>query len=197
MCTTERLNYEGPQDMSIDIFKKVAEELFPTLLELHPTNIGEPLCSPWFKKMVTTMKHYGVMLDLTTNGTLITKEIADLILPVLSDIKISFDGAEKETFENIRQGAVFDMVCENIRQIVQMRDQKKTANYPTVSLQMTLMKKNIHQLPAVMNLAYQLGADRVKAYHLFSNSPDMDQEITIEGSDEILKEAYNTGKGEG
>jgi MoaA/NifB/PqqE/SkfB family radical SAM enzyme len=67
MCDARRKHNDLLQ-MDLNTFNKISSELFPYLIELHPTNIGEPLCSPWFELLCKTMAHYGVMLDLTTNG---------------------------------------------------------------------------------------------------------------------------------
>ena len=160
--------------MDEQVFRRVSEELFPTLVELHPTNLGEPLTWPLFEALCYELARFGVLLDLTTNGTLLQHKRIQWIRPIARDIKISFDGATRETFERLRRGARFDAVCDNVRQLVaELHDSPRK---PTVSLQMTLMKSNYHELPALVRLGAELGVQRVKAYHLFSFSPEMDAE---------------------
>jgi radical SAM protein with 4Fe4S-binding SPASM domain len=178
MCNINRPN-EHAVDMNIDIFKKLAIEVLPYIIEFHPTNIGEPLCSPWFNEMCNILKRYGVLLDLTTNGMLLKHDIIDTIIPILKDIKISFDGSKKETLEKIRKGAHYDKVIRNINAIIKSRKRMEPSQEPTITLQMTLMKSNINELLDAIHLAYELGVDRLKAYHLFSYDPDMDKEIAI------------------
>ena len=98
------------EQMAKSDFDKIVQKLFPTLMEVHPTNIGEPLISPWFDYLTEKAFEYGVLLDITSNGTLLSEEKIKKILPSLLDIKISFDGAKKETFEKIRKGADYDSV---------------------------------------------------------------------------------------
>lgn len=57
--------------MDAAVFERVVAELFPTLIELHPTNLGEPLTWPLFERLCAEMDRHGVLLDLTTNGTLL------------------------------------------------------------------------------------------------------------------------------
>lgn len=182
--TTDRCNLTCPicqipgskkkVQMSLGIFERVVEELFPTLIELHPTNVGEPLVSPWFGYMCEQMERFGVLLDLTTNGTLLDDKRISKIIPILRDIKISFDGATKKTFEEKRRGAKFESVCNNIQNLCKtICNCNSKAN---VSLQMTLMKSNYLELPGLIELADKLGVNCVKAYHLFSFSPEMDKE---------------------
>ncbi len=181
--------------MNKKFFIKIAQELFPYLVELHPTNIGEPLCSPWFSFLCDTMAHYGVLLDLTTNGTLLNRQNIAQILPILADIKISFDSVKKDTLERIRRGANFETLCSNIQLISEMREEQSYANHPSITLQTTLMRKNFQELPEIIRFAHEKGLDRVKAFHLFSYSEKMDSEcVDLEDYDEIHKKAISLGK---
>lgn len=180
--------------MDEQVLERVVAELFPTLVELHPTNLGEPLTWPLFSKLCSEMDRHGVLLDLTTNGTLLTPERIAWIHPIARDVKVSFDGAVRETFERLRRGASFDAVCINVRRLVEMlRDARAR---PIVALQMTLMRSNYRELPALVRLAAQLGVQRVKAYHLFSFTEAMDNESLMHDLSvwpPVLEEALREG----
>lgn len=160
--------------MREDVLDRVVEQLFPTLVELHPTNVGEPLTWPLFERLCQQMADYGVLLDLTTNGTLLSDQRIAWLVPIARDIKVSFDGATRDTFERLRRGARFDAVCSNVRRLVAAL--RGSPRRPTVSLQMTLMRSNVRELPALVRLGAELGVHRVKAYHLFSFTEEMDAE---------------------
>ncbi|MBL8634341.1 MAG: SPASM domain-containing protein [Myxococcales bacterium] len=164
--------------MDRTVLDAVVRELFPTLIELHPTNVGEPFAWPLFRELCLQMEKHGVLLDLTTNGTLLDDARIDWIAPIARDVKVSMDGAQKETFERLRRGAQFDAVCANVRALVN-RLAAVTIRRPIVALQMTLMRSNVCELPALVELAAALGVPRVRAYHLFSFSADMDAEAIV------------------
>lgn len=159
-------------------WRRIADELLPTLVELHPTNLGEPFAWPHFRELCADLERYGVVLDLTTNGTLLGPDRMEWIAPVARDVKISFDGATAPTFERTRRGARFAVVCDNVRGLVARLRQVRVRR-PIVALQMTLMRSNVHELPELVRLAARLGADRVKAYHLFSFRPELDGEVLV------------------
>ncbi|MCC6216363.1 MAG: radical SAM protein [Polyangiaceae bacterium] len=155
------------------VLDRVIEELFPTLIELHPTNLGEPLLWPHFEDLCSALKRFGVLLDLTTNGLLLDEARLGWITPVARVVRVSFDGATASTFERLRSGARFDRVCENTRRLC-------AATRPgTVALQMTLMRSNYQELAALVRLAADLGANAVNAYHLFSFRPEWDEESIV------------------
>ena len=157
--------------------ENVARELFPYLVEVHPTNIGEPLLDENFDLLCSLLRKYGVLLDLTTNGTLLTPQKIQTILPILLDVKVSVDGVTQEVFERYRKGASFDQVMRNIEELVRLRARASHRQSPTITLQMTLSRSNYQELPALIKLAAKMGVDRVKAFPLFSYSLEMDAEI--------------------
>ena len=183
--TTDRCNLgcvmcQVPRDrkrasMDPGLMERVVDELFPTLIELHPTNVGEALVWPHFPALCGSMASYGVLLDLTTNGMLLDGRLLDSIEPVARDVKFSFDGAHASTFERIRQGASFERVCRNVRETARRLEGTRNGR-AIVALQMTIMRSNVSELPDLVRLAADLGAGRVKAYHLFSFTPEMDRE---------------------
>jgi len=182
--------------MPIELFNRIVEKLFPTLVEIHPTNIGEPLVSPWFNEMCAELKLYGVLLDITTNGMLLSEKVIDTITPIVKDVKISFDGVNKRTFESIRRGSIFDIVKKNTLNLVNAIEGSPRDPSPSVTLQMTLLRSNYLELPDVIRTANELGVDRVKAYHLFSPSRELDSETVIHFLDDyerILQESLTIG----
>lgn len=174
MCQihSQRGNHKLKQ-MPVSGFERIVRELFPTLIEVHPSNIGEPLLSPWFPYLCEKCKEYGVLLDITSNGSMLTESVIMSILPVLLDIKISFDGIKKETFERIRRGSDYDAIVKNITQFIRLRN--ALSSRATITLQMTLFDFNYKELPGIIKFAKELGVDKVKAYPVFSYTESIDK----------------------
>ena len=77
---------------------------------------GEPTCNPHFKELVGMCSDMGVRSAMTCNGTLLNEDYVKFLEEHgMSRIHISFDGAEKETFEKLRLGADFDKVLFNCK----------------------------------------------------------------------------------
>ena len=162
--------------------------------------MGEPILTPYFDEFPNLCRKYGVKLNLTTNGTLLTEERGRSDDHVLKDVKFSFDGRTKEIYEEIRRGAHFDQVIANIKMMVEIRDQycsqNAYADRPTLTFQVTLQYDNIDQLPDLIRLAKELGIDRVKGYHLYVFEEDQhDQSLMFhrELSNQKIAEAIALG----
>jgi radical SAM protein with 4Fe4S-binding SPASM domain len=112
-------------------------------------------------------------MEVTTNGTLLTPKIVDAILPILDTIGISFDGATKETFEHIREGARFERVVGNVRYLVERARQMPEANRPRIGLAATIMERNVRELAALVALEHELGLDFLSVTHVFPATEEM------------------------
>ncbi len=194
-CQIPRL--QKTRAMDARLLEPLAAALLPDLIELHPTNLGEPFTWPHFRRLCQLMEEHGVVLDLTTNGTLLDARRSEWIAPIARDVKISFDGATAATFERFRRGARHDRVCENVRGLVRRLRQVRVRR-PVVALQMTLMRDNVDELVPLIELAHALGADRVKAYHLFCFHPEVADQSLMEELDryaeQILPAALQRGQ---
>ena len=95
---------------------------------------------------------------------------AERIVPVSSDVKISWNGARAETQESIMLGARWDRVLENVRSFIEVRDAHAASggNRCRVTFQMTFLETNVGELADIVRLAAELGVDRVKGHHLWA-----------------------------
>jgi len=166
-------NKKRRMDVAI-IEKVVAECAGKGLREIIPSTMGEPLMYKDFPAIVDICKKYNIRMNLTTNGTFIGRgvhEWGNMILPIASDIKISWNGATKETAEKVMIGSRFEKQLENLKAFIALRDTIAITqgNRATITLQLTFMEVNLQDIPKIVKLAVSLGVDRVKGHHLWAH----------------------------
>ncbi len=177
--------------MDFQIIEEVIEEAVNYgLKEIIPSTMGEPLLYKNFIDLIELAKHRSLKINLTTNGTfprLGAEEWAKLILPTASDVKISINGAIKETNELIMEGINFKKQISNIKNFVHNRDKirKKGINHPTITFQTTFMKRNLKELPELLRLAILMDIDRFKGHHLWITHPELENESIKQDRDSI------------
>ena len=142
--------------------------------EIIPSTMGEPLLYEGIEMIFELSQYYKIKINLTTNGTfprLGVKEWAKLIIPNTTDIKISWNGATKETAEKVMIGLNFDRVTENVKALISYRNEhfQQTGYYCRITFQLTFMQNNMHELADIIRLAAQLGVDRVKGHQLWAH----------------------------
>jgi glycosyltransferase involved in cell wall biosynthesis/MoaA/NifB/PqqE/SkfB family radical SAM enzyme len=181
-----------------DIFQQ-AEKL--GVKEIIPSTMGEPLLYKQFDKIFELAEQKNIKINLTTNGTFPKKSVqewAKLIVPNTTDIKISWNGATKETSEKVMRGIDFESAIENVKEFIKYRDEyfANTGYFCRVTFQLTFMQNNMHELADIVKLAASLGVDRVKGHQLwahFEEIKDLSMKVSKESIaqwNEYVKLAY-------
>lgn len=170
-----------PRRMPIELVRRVvAEAAALGLRELIPSTMGEPLLFAEFEEILALCRKHGVKLNLTTNGTfprLGARTWAERIVPLASDVKISWNGATKETHEAVMLGVRWEQAIENVRAFIAVRDGHAAAggNRCRVTFQVTFLETNVAELPDIVRLAAELGVDRVKGHHLWAHFKEIER----------------------
>ncbi|NKC13743.1 MAG: glycosyltransferase [Gammaproteobacteria bacterium] len=163
--------------MDVSLIRRViAEAAKHGLREVIPSTMGEPLLYEHFDDIIGLCREHGVKLNLTTNGTFPrhgARAWAKRIVPVTSDVKISWNGAAKETQETVMLGSRWEQMLDNVRAFIAERDAYAATggNRCRVTFQLTFIETNIAELADIVRLAVDLGVDRVKGHHLWAHFP--------------------------
>ena len=160
MCREHNLNRSTLDDSTL---AHLIETVMPSLTECRIDSTGEAvLHRRKLEMMMAAAARHGVKVFLSSNGTLIDAETADLIAgagcPV--HIQVSLDSPVKETFEWIRRGARFEDAIAGIRNLVAARD-RLAAGRLQVSLHPALFDWNVDQTELTVRLGRELGVDYV------------------------------------
>lgn len=179
--------------MPLEMIEGVVAEAAPRgLREIIPSTMGEPLLYEQFEGIVEICHRYGVKLNLTTNGTfprLGAQGWAELIVPVTSDVKISWNGATKATHEGIMLGSRWEKVVDNVREFIGVRDAHAAAggHRCRVTFQLTFLEANVDELAAMVRLAIELGVDRVKGHHLWAHFDEIQDQSMRRSPESIAR----------
>ena len=147
------------------------------ITEIIPSTMGEPLIYKYFADFVALCYQYDIKMNLTTNGTFpkttekSVTEWAHLIVPITTDVKISWNGATAETAQKVMLKVNFDETIANVREFVRVRNEyfAQTGYYCRITFQLTFMQNNMHELADIIKLAAELDIDRVKGHHLWAH----------------------------
>lgn len=173
---------EKRQPMDFDIIRNVVAECAPFgLREIIPSTMGEPLLYHRFPDIVDLCIEYDVKLNVTTNGSFPGRtagEWAELVCPVGSDVKISWNGLTKEVQEGIMVGSPLGKRFVDLRDFIGVRDRfsDNGGNPCSITLQLTFMERNLQELPEIVKFSIDHGIDRVKGHHLWTHFPEIRSE---------------------
>ena len=136
--------------------------------------IGEPLFHPKTIEWIRRIKQeLGVKVELITNGTTLTeKKSRELIDAGLDVLWVSIDGATPESYTDVRMGAELPNIVANMKRLVKMR---AAGHYPKpeIGVAFVAMKRNIKDLPEVINIGKSIRAKYFSVSNLQPPTEDM------------------------
>ncbi len=159
-CRATATELSSPNDLPKTIALKIIKQVSQLSLPILVLSGGEPL----FRKDIYDLAAYahdcGLRVALATNGTLVDKEVARRIVESgVRRVSISLDGADAATHDAFRgiPGA-FDKAVRGLRNLKDLG--------MSVQINMTIARHNAHQLPQVLEMARELGADALHTFLL-------------------------------
>lgn len=165
--------HDNHRHLTVDEFIKLLNGVDLNRLKLvNLAGNSEPLLNPDILPIISTCRRHGIVIEMITNGMLLTPDVSKALLGCTNEVHISFAGATQETFESIRHRADFSSICANIRALVQLKNDY-FQEFPKVWINPILMKRNIHEAPAMIMLAKKLGCDGVAFSHLTVNTREL------------------------
>lgn len=182
-------HYKG--ELSLDEIKAVIDNIVTISNPILILTGGEPLLRPDIWEIIDYCHEKGAMPVVGTNATLVTDEIAKKLAEhKIPRISVSIDFATAEAHDEFRgEPGAFAASIEGV----------KAAKRHGVGVQIntTVTQKNAKDLPAIHDLAEELGVD---AFHIFMLVPTgrgsdlLEIELSPEESEEVLTWAYERQK---
>jgi GTP 3',8-cyclase len=111
--------------LAAKIIRQLAREKIRGLIF---TGGGEPLCHPDILRAVKLANKLKLDIGFITNGSLISRENAQVLLQCCTWLRVSLDAASAATFARVHglDGKAFDKVVSNIRLLTQMKKELKS-----------------------------------------------------------------------
>lgn len=161
-CPSGLRSFTRPTGMlDQELFRKVIDELAPTLNYLTFYFQGEPFIHPRFLDMVRYASDKRIYTATSTNGHYLKDDVARAVVESSLDrLIISIDGTSQDTYQSYRIGGSLEKVIEGTRNIIRWKRKLKSRT-PHVVFQFLVVKPNEHEVPEVYSLARELGVDQV------------------------------------
>jgi MoaA/NifB/PqqE/SkfB family radical SAM enzyme len=160
MCGLAERDPRGGRDME----PRVWGRLLPFLHAARTVGLhggGEPLLYPDLFNLLSRLSPDRTDVGFNSNGHLLSREAARrLVDHRLGWISISVDAAAVGTYLRLRRRPDFDLLLGKIRGLVEERARRGSLR-PRIEINMTVMKLNLTEAPAFVELAAALGVDRV------------------------------------
>lgn len=183
--------HEPLGSMKREVFDSLIDQLkeFKSLQSVMFGGFGEPTFHKDILYMISQVKSLGLKAEMVTNGTLLNEGMLQGLLDNgLDTLWVSFDGTSEDSFDDIRAGASFNEVTQNLRRLKGLNLQSK--HKIKVGIAFVVMKRNIDELPKMGVLANTVGAEMVSVSNVIPYSNDMIDQMVCESSISANNQMY-------
>ncbi len=153
----------------METFNRIAAN-FKFAYTVDFTGWGEPLMHKNLFRMIATARSEACTVTCTTNGTALNEENAHRLIDAgLNVLTISIDGITQRVYEQIRVGADFQSVTENLRRLTRLLRSRGTVgngSSMTVGVAFTIQESNWEQLSDLVDWVDGVGATLIHLKHL-------------------------------
>jgi radical SAM protein with 4Fe4S-binding SPASM domain len=158
-CYSNSANKEYEGELTTEEAKKMILDLEEFKVPVLLFSGGEPFIRPDLFQLNDFARKHNLRSVISTNGTLITKEVARRIKDSNFDyIGISLDGIGQRNDKFRGKKGAFDMALAGIRNLVEVKQK--------VGLRFTITAHNYPDLKSIFKLVEDEAIDRVCFYHL-------------------------------
>jgi hypothetical protein len=151
--------------LDVDLFRRVLDEVGPTLVRLDFFNYGEAFLHKRAVEMCELVKsrYPHIYLYTSTNGLAFTDEaVRRLVRTGIDEVTFSIDGSSQEVYARYRQRGDFAKATRNLRAAV---DEKRSlgADLPIINWRYILFtwNDNDREMERARTLAAAFGVDRL------------------------------------
>ncbi|MBI5644298.1 MAG: radical SAM protein [Deltaproteobacteria bacterium] len=164
MCGRETVDFETT-DLPVSAIKDCGV-FFPYTEEVTLHGWGEGTLHPKLGEILEYLNTFPLLRKyFVTNGSTLPRITDNIFKHHVDLVAVSLDGATPESNNSIRKGGDLHRELNSVKKLIDEK-KKRNLNYPYVNFVMTLMRRNIHELPDMVDLAHELGVPEVKAVYL-------------------------------
>lgn len=131
---------------------------FDNSVNLVNCSIGEPFMMKNVDELLDIFGNTGKVLEMTTNGQILTDRNIQKLLGRPVDLYISLDAATPLTYSRLRNDT-FDKILANLHRLIAAKGGR--GGLPRVHLVFMPMRCNLHELDAFVRLCAALDVDRM------------------------------------
>lgn len=162
MCEHYFSRNKNAQILSMETLNRLRDAI-QLSRRINLNGMGEPFLSRSVKEQIDMYVGYGNKIVANTNLSVLDEGLIERINKDFEWLAISIDGAVKETYESIRINLSFDTLMKNLKIL------KEKAPHVKKIISMVMMRQNVCEMPAMVELAAAVGADQVVFLNLNPN----------------------------
>ncbi len=151
--------------MDFSIYKELISDLVTLNVEkVKFIGRGEPFVNPHAVDMIAYASSKGLKCDISTNGSLLTREIIDKLIEIdnLLHIQVSLNAANNLSYKkihNLKSDKLFFKIIDNLQYLRDRKYNSISTDSHAIQLSMVVCKYNFRDILDMVKLARELDAE--------------------------------------
>jgi len=176
MCNVWPIIQKDPsmaqKEVDLETYRKLFDELASMGTKSLCISGGEPLLRNDIFSIFELAKKKNFIVELITNGTLITPQIAEKIINSGIDlVTISIDGPTPEIHDKIRgANGLFEQSTKGLQALHKIREEQNKQK-PILAIDYVFTKMNYRFIPDMIDLKSKLGFDEIHLLPVIGRTP--------------------------
>ena len=186
MCRGPR-NGVTPSRMDDTLFRRVADELFPTAELVDLRGWGESLLLPNIVELIRYTCNLGCNVRFVTNLSFRRERVLEALAEHHCYVAVSLDSAEEKILQDLRQGASLTRIQRNLQFLVK---QYLTlyGNTNRIVIYCTVQQPALATLDSLITFASEVGVHEVRIATVITKKPH----LSLSGCDESVERALKS-----
>jgi MoaA/NifB/PqqE/SkfB family radical SAM enzyme len=177
------------QKMSLELFERVAAELFPTAEIVDLRGWGESLILPEWPHRLAVARSYGCEIRIVTNLSFHRPKTLEGLIEARAWVGISLDGAAQEVLAATRRGGRLSLIYENLGRLGAAY--RAAGISSRLRLYTTCQRPNLASLENIVDIAEACG---IPVVSLSPVTVSPDSLVSIQGMSQQLEEAIHRAR---
>lgn len=189
MCGIGAYGYDKSRNMSLDLVDRLSKHVLSKVKTIRINGLGESTIIPNILEYLQKIFSLNKQLEIVTNLTVQNENLWSRLLNKHTNMLISCDSADPQTYETIRRGANFNSFLKNLKFI------GENINHPLqAQIIFTLMKQNLDDLPEVIELSSQHNLGGVVVNVVKLDTMDYFSKKEIDTIKQTFEKSYNLAR---
>ncbi|HET6453939.1 MAG TPA: radical SAM protein [Armatimonadota bacterium] len=164
--------FDDPKDsLPLEVWESFIGEIAPHKPYISLTG-GEPLLYPQISELIGLIKRRGMILTVTTNGSLLAKRAPEFIENPPDALIVSIDGPSRVHNEVRGASRSFEMAAEGIQTVRALRKQRRQKN-PLLVINCSVTAYNYRHIEEMVDIAHELRVDALNYQHQWALTDKM------------------------
>jgi pyruvate-formate lyase-activating enzyme len=144
--------------MTLDLYRRLLDELGDYLFELEFYSWGEPLLSKFIYEMISDATARGISTTISTNFSIPfdAARAERLVASGLKRLGVSLDGATQERYEIYRRSGNLELALRNCRLVAEAK-RKLGSDTPNMIWEFHVFRHNVEDIERAKELAAEIG----------------------------------------